>query len=216
MPFADRRSATAILLSAILALAGAAAPGGAVAPAPRTSAQGDGSLVGQLLVATEALRDPRFAQAVVYMVRHDGNGAMGLIVNRPLRELPLGPLLRKFGLDDRGVTGTVLTHYGGPVDLRMGFILHTAEYTTPDTEVIAGEVALTSHPAVPGVLGDIARGAGPRKSLFALGYAGWAPGQVEGEIDRGSWIVVPADPALLFDEDHPRKWERAMARRLTI
>jgi putative transcriptional regulator len=65
-------------------------------------------------------------------------------------------------------------------------------------------------------LGDTARGAGPRKSLFALGYAGWAPDQLEREIEEGAWITVPADEALLFDEDHARKWDRAMSRRLTI
>jgi putative transcriptional regulator len=141
---------------------------------------------------------------------------MGLIVNRPVRELPLASLLRQFGLDDRGVAGAVLAHYGGPVELRLGFFLHTAEYATQATERIAGDIAMTPQPGVPRVLADLAHGAGPRKSLFVLGYAGWAPGQLEGEIDQGSWITVPADPALLFDEDTARKWERATARRLTI
>jgi putative transcriptional regulator len=219
MPTALRRSLAAIAAGALLTALGGP---GATSPLPATAftgrllAQGEPSLVGRLLVASEALRDPRFARTVVFVVRHDDKGAMGLIVNRPVRDLPLAPLLRKFGLDDRGVTTTVRAHYGGPVELRLGFVLHTAEYARPETERIAGDIALTSEEAVPEVLSDIAHGAGPRQSLFALGYAGWAPGQLEGEIERGSWIAVPADPALVFDPDHTQKWERAMARRLTI
>lgn len=205
MPLARplRRAAIALCV-----LAGLAWPGAGAQPAP--------SLVGQLLVATEDLRDPRFARTVVYVVQHDAGGAMGLIVNRPVRDLPLAPLLRSFGLDDRGVTGTMRAHFGGPVEGRLGFVLHTAEYATPATEPIAAEIAMTPQPGVPALLADLARGAGPRKALLALGYAGWGPGQLEAELDLGSWITVPADEALLFDEDPARKWDRALARRHTI
>ena len=126
-------------------------------------------------MATETLRAPPFARTVVYVVRHDAAGAMGLVVNRPVRDMPLAPLLRKFGRDDRGVTGTVRAHYGGPVEIGQGFLLHTAEYATEGTERVAGDIAMTPTPGVLTALGDIARGAGPRKSLFAIGYAGWAP-----------------------------------------
>jgi putative transcriptional regulator len=185
----------------------------AAATAPPAIAQAGPGLAGQFLVATDTLRDPRFARTVIYMVRHDASGAMGLVVNRPVRDMPLGPLLRKFGLDDRGVTGSVRAHYGGPVEIGQGFMLHTGEYATQGTERIAGDIAMTPTPGVLTALSDIARGAGPRKSLFAVGYAGWAPGQLEGEIERGAWITVPADEALLFDEDPARKWDRAVARR---
>jgi len=196
-----------------LAWAGLAPTSPAAAGAGRTIAQADQSLAGQFLVATDTLRDPRFARTVIYMVRHDATGAMGLVVNRPVRDMPLAPLLRKFGLDERGVTGSVRAHYGGPVEIGQGFILHTAEYATQGTERVAGDIAMTSPPGVLSALSDIARGAGPRKSLFAVGYAGWAPGQIEGEIEQGTWITVPADEALLFDENSARKWDRAMARR---
>ena len=193
-------------------LAGLAWPGAAP-----SSPAAPGLVAGQFLVATDTLRDPRFARTVVYMVRHDANGAMGLVVNRPVREMPLAPLLRRFGLDASGVTGSIRAHYGGPVETGQGFMLHTAEYATQGTERVAGDIALTGPAGVLDVLGDIARGAGPRKSLFALGYAGWAPGQLEDEIDAGAWITVFADEALLFDDDHARKWDRAMSRRrLTI
>ena len=200
-----------------LAWVGTAPSSPAAAGAERAIAQAGQSLTGQFLVATDTLRDPRFARTVIYMVRHDATGAMGLVVNRPVRDMPLAPLLRKFGLDERGVTGSVRAHYGGPVEVGQGFILHTAEYATQGTERVAGDIAMTPAPGVLTALSDIARGAGPRKSLFAVGYAGWAPGQLEGEIEQGTWITVPADEALLFDEDPARKWDRAMARRrLTI
>jgi putative transcriptional regulator len=180
-------------------------------------AQADKSPAGQFLVATEALRDPRFARTVIYMVRHDASGALGLIVNRPVRDVPLAPLLRGFGLDDRGVNGSIRFHYGGPVEPASGFLLHTAEYATEGTERVGGDIAVTVMSPRPEVLGEIARGGGPRRFLFVLGYAGWAGGQLEGEIDNGAWITVPADESLLFDDDHTRKWDRAMSRRrLTI
>jgi putative transcriptional regulator len=208
-----KRAAAVLGVLAGLAWAGTAPPSPAAAGAERALAQADQSLAGQFLVATDTLRDPRFARTVIYMVRHDATGAMGLVVNRPVRDMPLAPLLRKFGLDERGVTGSVRAHYGGPVEIGQGFILHTAEYATQGTERVAGDIAMTPQPGVLSALSDIARGAGPRKSLFAVGYAGWAPGQLEGEIERGTWITVPADEALLFDEDPARKWDRAMARR---
>jgi putative transcriptional regulator len=181
---------------------------------PRALAQGGGpGLAGQFLVATDALSDPRFASTVIYMVRHDASGAMGLVVNRPVRDVPLAALLRQFGLDDRGITASVRVHYGGPVELGLGFMLHTGEYATQGTSLIAGDIALTPTPGVLTALRDIAQGAGPRRALFAVGYAGWAPGQLEGEIEQGAWIAVPADEGLLFDDDHTRKWERATARR---
>lgn len=168
------------------------------------------SLAGRLLVATEDLRDPRFDHTVVYMVRHDPTGAMGLVVNRPLGQVPLARLLELFGRSDPDVAGEARVFYGGPVEGARAFVLHTTDWTSPATLVVAGGVALTAHPAV---LEAIAHGRGPRRSLFALGYAGWAPGQLEGEIRRGSWISVPADEALVFDDDADAKWRRAMARR---
>ncbi|MFI5327459.1 MAG: YqgE/AlgH family protein [Candidatus Rokuibacteriota bacterium] len=215
MPPARLLTRAGVVLGVLAGLAwAAAAPSSpAAAPAPRAIAQAGPGLAGQFLVATDTLRDPRFARTVIYIVRHDASGAMGLVVNRPVRDMPLGPMLRKFGLDDRGVTGSVRAHYGGPVEIGQGFLLHTAEYATQGTSQIAGDIAMTPTPGVLTALSDIAHGAGPRKSLFAVGYAGWAPGQLEGEIERGAWITVPADEALLFDEDHARKWDRATARR---
>lgn len=169
-----------------------------------------GGLTGQLLVATEQMPDPRFWHSVIYMVQHDATGAMGLIVNRPLGEVPIARLLEELGTASQGVSGDIRVHYGGPVDEARGFVLHTADYQGRGTLLINNGVALTRRPEI---LRAIAAGTGPRRSLFALGYAGWAPGQLEGEIEAGHWVAVPADEALVFDEDYEGKWKRAMARR---
>jgi putative transcriptional regulator len=214
MPLARLLKGAAVVLGILAGLSWTGAAPSSPSVLPRALAQGGGpGLAGQFLVATEALRDPRFARTVIYMIRHDASGAMGLVVNRPVREVPLASLLSQFGLDDRGINGSVRVHYGGPVERGLGFLLHTGEYAAQGTQRIAGDIALTPTPGVLTALRDIAHGAGPRRSLFAVGYAGWAPSQLEGEIEQGAWIAVPADEALLFDDDHTRKWERATARR---
>lgn len=196
------RSLGVVLALLILGMAGAGEP----VPVLAQSA----SLAGQFLVATDELRDPRFIRTVVYMIRHDASGAMGLIVNRPLGDAFLSDLLERLGLEGKGVAGEILVHYGGPVDPGRGFFLHTTDYKIESTQVIKDGIAITVQPEI---LRAIGAGTGPRRSLFAVGYAGWAAGQLEGEIKAGAWVAVPADEALVFDENYEKKWERAMARR---
>jgi putative transcriptional regulator len=169
------------------------------------------SLAGRLLVATEALRDPRFAKTVIYVVRHNDKGAFGLIVNMPMAEIPYERALRPFGLEVPSGSGQVRVHYGGPVDERRGFVLHTPDWKGEGTTVIDNRFALTDDP---GVLQAMAQGTGPRRALFFLGYAGWAPGQLDAEMTTGAWGVAPADERLVFDEDPSQKWIEAMTRRL--
>jgi putative transcriptional regulator len=179
-------------------------------PGPPALAQPAG-LAGQFLVATERLRDPRFVRTVVYMVRHTPAGAMGLIVNRPIAQVPLADLLKSLGVADKGITGKIRVYFGGPVDPERGFVLHTTDYVTAGTQPVRDRIALTMQPEI---LRAIGMGAGPRRSLFALGYAGWAAGQLEREMKAGAWVIVPADEGLLFDEHSEDKWERAMTRRM--
>jgi len=167
-------------------------------------------LIGQFLVATDELQDPRFVRTVVYVIRHGDAGAVGLVVNRPVGSGPIVEVLKQLHLDTNGVRGEIQVYYGGPVEPGLGFILHTNDYRISNTVPILGGIALTADPEI---LRDIGRGAGPRRSLFAMGYAGWSPGQLEGEIAAGAWEVVPADATLLFDAADDTKWERAMARR---
>ena len=169
------------------------------------------SLTGRLLVATEAMGDPRFARTVIYMVRHTDKGAFGLIVNLPMAEVPFERALRPFGLEVPPDAGDVRVHYGGPVDERRGVVLHTPDWTGEGTTVVDGSFALTEDPAV---LRAMARGTGPRRALFFLGHAGWAPGQLDAELATGAWAVARADERLVFDEDPAQKWIEAMTRRL--
>jgi putative transcriptional regulator len=182
-----------------------ATPGHSAEPRP-----GLGSLAGQLLVATPEMQDPRFARTVIYMVRHDASGAQGLVVNRPLREIPLAVLLDQTGMESKGVQGMVRLHVGGPVEALRVLVLHTTDYTSEGTLPVKDGIALTGDPHI---LHAIAERKGPRRALLALGYAGWAPGQLEAEMKTGAWVRASADEALVFDEDYDTKWDRAMARR---
>ena len=198
------RAAILVLLAWGLSSMGAGA--GQAPPVPPRA----GGLAGQLLVATSELKDPRFVRTVIYMVHHDTGGAMGLVVNRPIGGTSLTELLEGLGMEGNGAQGGIRLHYGGPVEPRRGFVLHTTDYTSESTRVVGGGIALTVGTEIFRALGT---GTGPRLSLVALGYAGWAPGQLEGEITAGAWVAVQSDEALVFDQDYEKKWERAMARR---
>ena len=163
-------------------------------------------LVGKLLVAAPKMDDPRFAKTVIYMVKHNPSGAFGLIINRAFGAGSMKEFLKGFDIDASAVEGDIRLHYGGPVSPAVGFVLHTADFNGPDTQVVNGKMALTTEKSV---LKAIAEGQGPRRRLFAFGYAGWGAGQLEGEIARGDWFNVPADEQLIFDEDLKTKWSRA-------
>jgi putative transcriptional regulator len=195
---------TAVAASVVLAAAlWAAEP----ADAPVQGAR----LAGQLLVATPELEGPTFTRTVIYMVRHDSRtGAMGLVVNRPLGEVPMAVLLDQSGLPSTGTKGSVRLHVGGPVEATRIFVLHSDDYAGPDTVKVGGGIAVTAEASI---LQSTVEGKGPRSARFTLGYAGWAPGQLEAEMEAGYWIVVPSDAAIVFDDEYGTKWDRAMARR---
>jgi putative transcriptional regulator len=167
-------------------------------------------LTGQLLVATPEMRDPRFVETVIYVVKHDAEGAFGLVINRPLAKGPIEDLLKGFGIDSSNAKGEIIVHYGGPVSPRAGFVLHSDDVILEDSAKVANGIAMTSDPKL---IEAIAQGKGPRQSLFIMGYAGWAPGQLEGELLAGSWFVVSGDKALIFGQDADRKWRQAMDKR---
>jgi putative transcriptional regulator len=167
-------------------------------------------VTGQLLVASPTMGDPRFVQTVILMVRHDRNGALGIVINRPLGDRPLAKLLEALGDKEAGVTGTVRIFAGGPVQPDIGFVLHSADYHRADTVDIDGHVAMTSSREI---LRDIGNQRGPNKSLIAFGYAGWARGQLEGELAHGFWFTTPQDAKLVFDDDRDAVWDHAMKRR---
>ena len=168
------------------------------------------SLAGQLLIAAPTIGDPRFAHAVVLMVRHDKEGAFGIVINRPVGERSIADLLEATGKDDTEVAGIVRVFAGGPVQPELGFVVHSAEYRRTETVDVDGRVAMTASRQI---LLDIGHSQGPEKALFALGYAGWGPGQLEGELARNSWFTTPEEPKLVFDDDRGNLWDEAMARR---
>ncbi len=200
-----------IILLVILALAPSAA-GKRLEGVPPPDADPD-SLTGQLLVATPNLHGPIFRRTVIFMLRHGPDGAMGIIINRPTESRPLTELLHNFGVDD--VDGVdpdeeLTIFFGGPVERRLGLVLHSTDFAIPGTLAVNRFAAATGANAV---LRAIAEGRGPRHALLAVGYAGWAPGQLERELARKSWVVAPADEKFLFDTEFATKWLRAFERR---
>jgi len=202
------RFAQYAILTAVILLGWPVATAGPAAAPERPAASA--SLAGQLLVALPELEDPRFTRTVIYLVKHDSRGAVGLILNRPLGDIPIAVLLNQAGLPAAGVKGSVKLHVGGPVEATRVSVLHTDDYKGPDTSVVAGGIAITSEPEI---LQAIAAGKGPRRAHFNVGFAGWGPGQLEGEIKGGSWFTIPSDDAIVFDDAYETKWDRAMAKR---
>jgi putative transcriptional regulator len=179
-----------------------AAEGGPVALA-------DGFLTGQLLIAMPTMADPRFAQSVVYLYAHNSDGAMGLVLNRPLVRPTFDDLLRQLEIAPVPPARQIKLCSGGPVENGRGFVLHTGDWTGEGSLRVDGALALT---ASLDVLKAIAQGGGPRQGLLALGYAGWGPGQLDVELQQNAWLSAPADETLLFDGDHETKWRRALGK----
>ena len=169
-----------------------------------------GSLTGQLLIASPDIGDPRFAHTVILMVKHDKDGALGITINRPVGEKSIASLLEGPGEDVSGIEGTLRIFAGGPVQPDIGFVVHSAEYRRDDTIAVDEHVAMTASRQI---LRDIGHHRGPVKTLFALGYDGWGPGQLENELARHDWFTAPEEPKLIFDDDRANLWEDAMAHR---
>ena len=169
---------------------------------------GEGYLVGQLLIAMPMMEDPRFARSVIYVCAHNADGAMGLVVNKELESLSFSELLEQVGVDLPPPDKQIRVHFGGPVETGRGFVLHTAEYDQGGTLTVDGAFAVTVSIDI---LRDIVSGTGPDRSLLALGYAGWGPGQLDAEIQANGWLHAPADPSLVFDADIDAKWQSAIA-----
>lgn len=169
----------------------------------------DTSLAGQVLIAMPGLPDPDFAHSVIYLCSHTDEGAMGIIVNRPLAAPSFADLLSQLDVKPEPPARAIALCKGGPVDNARGFVLHTSDWTGDGSLCVDGSVALT---ASLDVLKAIAVGGGPREGILALGYANWGPGQLDSEIRQNAWLNADPDMSLLFDADHDSKWTRALAR----
>ena len=164
-------------------------------------------LGGKLLVAMPGMGDPRFEHSVVAMCSHTPEGAMGLIVNKPLPAPDLGDLLGQIGIAaPRSDRKAAPLYFGGPVETGRGFVLHSADWFAATMPVGEG-LAMT---ATRDILEEWAAGRGPAQALLMLGYAGWGPGQIEQEILDNGWLVAEGNAALALDGDHATKWTRAL------
>ena len=168
-----------------------------------------GYLSSQLLIAMPTMQDPRFARTIVYLCAHSSEGAMGLVINRLLDQLTFPELLEQVGITPTRFDPDRRVHFGGPVESGRGFVLHSCDFRTDGTLAVDSAIALT---ASVDILKAIAQGRGPRKSLLALGYAGWGPGQLEQEIHANGWLHVQPDEALVFDGELETKWTRAIGK----
>jgi putative transcriptional regulator len=156
-----------------------------------------------------AMADPRFQQSVIYLCAHTPEGAMGLVLNRPIVKPTFDDLLKQLSVEPLPPVRQIKLCAGGPVENARGFVLHTNDWTGEGSLKVDNAMALT---ASLDVLKVIAEGGGPRECVLALGYAGWGPGQLDQEIQQNSWLSVPADETLLFDGEHDTKWRRAFAK----
>ena len=168
---------------------------------------------GKLLAARPGMPDVRFRRSIILLVEHSEKGAFGLMLNRIAQKMPLSALYRSFGITAPGESSQVNVHYGGPVSPDSGFVLHTTEHEFEAGYKVGQKVAISPMDTV---LQAMARGKRPKKIVFLVGYAGWGAGQLEREMRRGDWYTAPADPDILFDDDHESKWSRAMERRFRV
>lgn len=165
-------------------------------------------LTGQLLIAMPGMGDPRFMHSVVYMCAHSDDGAMGLIINKAVAEVGLRELLSQLEIDTVPDLPAAPVFFGGPVEQGRGFVLHSSDYESPvATLTVDDTISMT---ATMDILEEIGAGRGPARRLLALGYAGWGPGQLEGELAQNGWLTCASDPELIFNTPNPEKWEAAL------
>jgi len=197
----------------LLAVLGAAMPGPGDSPSP--GAKPADPPPGDLLIASQTMGDPRFSHAVILLLTHDSTGAFGIVINRPIEEKPIADILAATvnGKDkkaDPEIKGNIRIFAGGPVQPELGFVVHTPDYKGEGTITVPNIVAMTPTTEV---LRDIGHHKGPAKYFFALGYAGWGPGQLDDEIRHHDWFSTPGGPELIFDDDRSELWKHALARR---
>ncbi|WP_034492490.1 YqgE/AlgH family protein [Afifella pfennigii] len=181
-----------------------------------TAKPNSGFLDGQFLIAMPTMGDKRFERTVIYLCAHSEQGAMGIVINKLAPDIRFRDLLSQLDIGEpTGPEGEqeveqIRVHRGGPVETGRGFVLHSCDFFLEDATLpISDEVCLT---ATLDVLRAIADGKGPSEALLALGYAGWAPGQLEMEIQSNGWLNGPADNAILFDSDLETKYDRALSK----
>lgn len=180
---------------------------------PRQRRSGDPdqtNLTGKVLIAMPGMADPRFERSVVLICAHTDEGAMGLVLNRPLPEIDFGDLLEQLGITNDGSARPIEVRFGGPVEPGRGFVLHNVPEHGDDPEGrlrIGRTLAMTT---TRDILEELAHGHGPASAVLALGYAGWGPGQLEDEMLQNGWLTGDSAEELIFGESHSDKWQSAL------
>jgi putative transcriptional regulator len=176
----------------------------------RRSIEGSNFLEGKLLIAMPGMPDPRFEKSVIFMCAHSAEGAMGIIVNKAVPGLSFHDLMKKLELQVSQDSPNFPVLYGGPMETGRGFVLHSGDYDGSDATLpVSEDVSLT---ATLDILRDMGKGNGPENAIFALGYAGWSPGQIESEIRSNGWIHCDCDSDLLFNVNMEGKWATALGK----
>ena len=171
----------------------------------------DAFLAGRMLIAMPGIGDPRFERAVILMCAHSVEQAMGITVNRPMEGLALPDLFDRLGVKSSIRVPDLPVLSGGPVERERGFVIHTDDYSNPESTLSVAEgVSLTATREILDAIGDPTRK--PRCAALALGCANWEAGQLEDELKENVWLACDADEALIFDDDHDTKWSRALAK----
>ncbi len=165
-------------------------------------------LTGKCLVAMPDMKDERFENSLIFICSHNENGAMGFVVNKVLQEFSFADLAGQLPIKTVRPIDSIELHQGGPLEKVRGFVLHSTEYVKDDTIVVNDNIAISSSLDV---ITDIAFGLGPKENLIALGYASWAPNQLEQEIVNNTWLVVNPTPELVFRTKDEEKWQKAIA-----
>ena len=173
-------------------------------------AGGEPGLSGKMLIAMPSMGDPRFEKAVIYLCAHSEEGALGIVVNRRADSINRKDLLSQLQIECEPEREAEPVHFGGPVETGRGFVLHSTDWTMPEATLeVDGVICMT---ATVDVLKAIAAGAGPRRSMIALGYAGWGEGQLEGELRDNGWLTCDGDEEIIFGDDDASKWTAALAK----
>lgn len=166
------------------------------------------TLAGHFLVATPQLKDEMFSRTVIYMCAHNAEGGMGVIVNKPIDNITMNEILEQMQLKMRMGDRKLPLLFGGPVETHRGFVLHNGFFLQDTAVTVRDNITVTANASV---LHGWLEGAFSAKAMLALGYAGWMPGQLESEIEQGSWVSIPATEQLLFDTPNDEKWNLAIA-----
>ncbi len=171
--------------------------------------EGDSPFRDCLLVAMPGLQGDAFFKSVVYVCAHSPAGAMGIVINQQLPEVAFKDLLAQLCLPSLESRVEPIVHFGGPVETGRGFVLHSTDFLRKDTVRINDRIGITG---TVDILRAITGGLGPRNSIFALGYAGWGPGQLDAEMRSNAWLTLPADDDLIFNANLAGKWECALSK----